>query len=612
MGVCVIDRHDIIQYVNLPLSKLLHLRAERMIGHRIQQVIPLIPPSLLETSAGANDRPNDQPNSEEWRHDDRHGSAIWLRATAERFDQADGLSDESDPLRLLTFEDITQTRQTQMHLSEAQTLFRFAIQNTSVVLFTIDVEGRIQHFEGRGMSELVQDPDAIIGQPLQDVYRLPELSGELAFVMGGHSFTSYHRLNNRDFITYYNPVTDLDDRVIRVLGLTVDITDQTAAYQLAREAEIQYEMIFERVSDIVFITDQNGRFAALNPAFKAVTGYDSAEWIGKPLFDLVSAEDRHRLVEAWQHMETGGPLRTVEVRMSTQAGREINVEIRARMVMPRDTRYPDSSDPEAQMPPSCVGVARDITQRKLEVLQELQVELEYERLEMLNRFIHNVSHDIRTPLSVINSAVYLIRRKVDEVSLEKVEPHLAMVDTQVQHLNNQFNNLLTIPDIHLRRRNLVFSHYDLTALLRGLIDEQYPAIQRRRQQIRYLPPNSAVMMYGMEEEIRRALRHVLTNAITYTPSHGHILLMIAVSQQGVKITVRDNGIGISPDHISHIFEPFYRVDQARQLDTGGMGLGLTVAKTIIEAHQGRISAESEPNHGTTFTIDLPFLKQEDY
>ncbi len=628
--VCVIDHHDVIQYVNQPLYTLLHLSAEQMIGQRVQQVLPLIPASLLTASGevGQTASADSRIHAEEWRYDDQHGNICWLRGTAQIFDDPVQPDQPHHPMRLLIIEDITPTRQLQMHLNEAQALLSFAIQNSSVVLFTIDVEGRIQHFEGRGIPGLVADPEAIIGQPLQDVYRLPELSGELAFVMDGHRFTSYHRLNKRDFITYYNPVTDLDDEVIRVMGLTVDITDQTAAYQLAREAELHYEMIFERVSDIVFITDQHGRFMALNPAFTAVTGYDIADWIGEPLFDLVNAEDQPRLRGMWQQSpptqqtKTTGQLPTIEVRMPTHNGREINIEIRARLISPRDYRpgavHQDVGEDAAgegiagAQSLACVGVARDITQRKLEVLQELQVDLEYERLEMLNRFIHNVSHDVRTPLSIINSAAYLIRRKVDDETLPKIRPHLTMIEAQVQHLNEQLNNLLTLPDTQLRRRSLIFTHYDLAGLLRSLVDEQDPAIQRRHQQIRHLIPFEAVMMYGMEEEIRRAVRNVLTNAITYTPAQGHILLRLVADERGAKITVRDSGIGIAAEDLDHIFQPFYRVEEARALDTGGMGLGLTVARAILEAHQGEIRVESAPDQGTTVTIDLPFLDPGDY
>jgi signal transduction histidine kinase len=117
-----------------------------------------------------------------------------------------------------------------------------------------------------------------------------------------------------------------------------------------------------------------------------------------------------------------------------------------------------------------------------------------------------------------------------------------------------------------------------------------------------LPP-----VMGGVTELQRALRHLILNALNYTPDGGRIDMATFHQDDHVVFEVRDNGIGISDAELPFIFERFYRADKARSTDTGGSGLGLTIAKKIIEAHQGNIEVESTPGEGTTFRVSLPVM-----
>ena len=106
-------------------------------------------------------------------------------------------------------------------------------------------------------------------------------------------------------------------------------------------------------------------------------------------------------------------------------------------------------------------------------------------------------------------------------------------------------------------------------------------------------------------ELADAVRHLLVNALVYTPESGHIEVRVSRDGGAIMVQVRDNGIGIAPDQQAHIFELFYRVDQARPLDTGGVGIGLSIVKMVAEAHGGSVSVESALGEGSTFTLRVP-------
>jgi signal transduction histidine kinase len=108
-----------------------------------------------------------------------------------------------------------------------------------------------------------------------------------------------------------------------------------------------------------------------------------------------------------------------------------------------------------------------------------------------------------------------------------------------------------------------------------------------------------------EDDLRRAIKHLLSNAINFTPSEGMVRLRTTVREGRIAIEVSDTGIGMTADEVEHIFDMFYRAEPARPVDMGGVGLGLSIVKMIVEAHNGVINVASQPGKGSVFTILLP-------
>lgn len=398
-----------------------------------------------------------------------------------------------------------------------------------------------------------------------------------------------------DFSFNAVPIYDQRQRLTGSLLIMNDIADNLRMEQKLRQDQDRQRMILENVNDIIYVIGANDIIESLNPAFTRITGWKVEDWIGRSCHDLIYPDDREKFDHSLKDLLTE-PVRTIETRLRTASDQPVHVEIKSHRIV-KDGVIIGST-----------GVARDITARKMEALQDLQVLLEYERLALLNRFIRHASHDLRTPLSIMNSSTYLVRRKLPDYEVVKVQKHLETIEHQVMHLNEQLDNLFTVSKDYMLSRAPFIEHnfYELVALV---ISEISPVFERKNQRLNFNAPDTRVLMHCNPEEIRLAVRHVLINASSYTMPGGIINLRITRTPENVTMIVEDNGIGIEPEHLERIFEAFYRVDEARSLDTGGMGLGLTITRAIVEAHGAQIKLDSAPDQGTTVTLTFP-VQQE--
>lgn len=220
--------------------------------------------------------------------------------------------------------------------------------------------------------------------------------------------------------------------------------------------------------------------------------------------------------------------------------------------------------------------------------------------EFRKEFIANVSHEVKTPLTAIISAVEFLETKnalLDKQSFEC----LNILGFQAQRLNNLINDILTLSIIEDRQTNedKHFEYFKLNKLIENLI--KY--INVENIDINFVS-NVDMEILGNERLLEQAVTNLIMNAVKYSQSQ-KIDINLEKSEEKVIIKVTDYGIGISEEHLSRIFERFYRVDKARSRATGGTGLGLAIVKNIAILHGGSVGVESVPNKFTTFTINLP-------
>ena len=220
---------------------------------------------------------------------------------------------------------------------------------------------------------------------------------------------------------------------------------------------------------------------------------------------------------------------------------------------------------------------------------------------MRSDFVANVSHEIRTPATVIAGfAETLLTLDLDEDSKRE---YLAAILKQSQTMGRLVEDLLLLSSLESATDELQDSPTDVRAMLEALASEAR-ALSGGRHAVS-LSLEGPRRVLAAPTELESAIRNLLTNAIRYTPDGGRISIEWRVRDHEGWITVRDTGIGIAAEHLPRLTERFYRVDRGRSRETGGTGLGLAIVKRILTRHQGALHVESRPGAGSAFSLRLP-------
>jgi len=236
-----------------------------------------------------------------------------------------------------------------------------------------------------------------------------------------------------------------------------------------------------------------------------------------------------------------------------------------------------------------VLIAHDITER--------------ERLDAVKRdFVANVQHELRTPLTVVNGFLELAEPGATEREVVMDREHYNLMRTQSQRMAGLVADLLTLS--RLERGSVAVSDtvIDMEGLILKVV-EVSSALSSGRHEITW----SAAMagLRGNEAEVQSALSNLVSNAVRYTPEHGHIRIDWRDDSEGMVLSVTDDGIGIEAKDIPRLTERFYRVDKSRSRDTGGTGLGLAIVKHVMIRHGGRLAIKSQPGCGSVFAMVFP-------
>jgi len=245
---------------------------------------------------------------------------------------------------------------------------------------------------------------------------------------------------------------------------------------------------------------------------------------------------------------------------------------------------------------------RDVTDRA-RYTELLRVQLEQERrlLELKERFISMVSHEFRTPLTVILSSAELLEAYADRLSSEKRLGHIRRIEDQAKRMSHMLESVLTISRAKAGKLTFSPAPIDLKAFCQQIVDDLRP--NHPTHQFTF---NAAGNWDGVcvdETLLQHILLNLLSNAVKYSPVGGAITLNITRQDNTVLIQISDTGIGIPADDQKRLFEPFHRARNTK--DIQGTGLGLTIVKNSVEIHGGTIDVASREGVGTTFTVRLP-------
>ncbi len=241
-----------------------------------------------------------------------------------------------------------------------------------------------------------------------------------------------------------------------------------------------------------------------------------------------------------------------------------------------------------------------------EMVDKLKTDIaQMRKLErMRSEFLGNVSHELRTPIFAIQGFIETLLGGAVNDPKTNVEFLRKALDHTVR-LNTLLNDLIEISRIETGEMKLSFRYVDVRELLEDIFDEMKPVALQKSISIELARgQDGRVEALGDRERLRQTLTNLIDNAVKYTDPGGRVSIGFNNEPGQVRIFVVDTGCGIAEEHISRIFERFYRVDKDRSRDAGGTGLGLAIVKHIVEAHGSHVDVESTPGRGSTFSFAL--------
>jgi PAS domain S-box-containing protein len=428
-----------------------------------------------------------------------------------------------------------------------------------------------------------------------------------------NSFDMEYRMVARDgHVVWFHDQTTLvrDDRgqPLYWQGLKIDISKRKQAEAQARQSEERFSKAFRASPMAISITRlSDGYFTDVNDSFLRILGYNREEVIGRTAVELNIYRNHQERSKLIRRLLEQGELRDYEMTTQTKSGESIYVLLSSEII---------ELDGEAYILASIL----DITERKHaeEEIRKLNAELEQrvkERTTELERalrakdeFLANMSHELRTPLNAILGLSESLAERTAGPLNEKQQRYVTTISESGQHLLSLINDILDLAKIESGQIVLNIDEVDLKKVCQASLRMITELAHKKKQRVTLDVDESISSIWADERRLKQMLVNLLSNAVKFTPENGRLGLEVRGDRQEKRIvfTVWDNGIGISTDDLTRLFQPFVQLNSGLAREVTGTGLGLALVAQMARLHGGSVSAESSPGRGSRFTIILPW------
>jgi PAS domain S-box-containing protein len=356
-------------------------------------------------------------------------------------------------------------------------------------------------------------------------------------------------------------------------------------------AERPYRLFVEEMLQGVATLKDDGVVIWCNRRLAELVGVPQDAVVGAPLGDLIVHGDRAvyaRILDEGRDRSRGG-----EFRVQRADGKVIPVYV---------TLNPLPMDSEQWIGAFITDLT---TQKDREALLAAQAALR-EADQRKNEFLAMLAHELRNPLAPIRNAVDILRLTGTEAGA--VQRTSAMLERQVGQMVRLVDDLLDVSRVSRGRIELRRERVDLASVINQAVEATRPLFAAKGVELTVIPPDGQVHLHADPARLAQVVGNLLSNASKFTPSGGAVRLSVKRERGHVTIRVRDSGVGIPQSDLTRIFELFAQVDTSLERSHGGLGIGLTLVKSLVEMHDGRVEARSEgPGTGSEFIVHLPVL-----
>lgn len=354
------------------------------------------------------------------------------------------------------------------------------------------------------------------------------------------------------------------------------------------DSEARLAAIVASSDDAIISKDLTGRITSWNAAAERMFGFTAAEAVGQPITMIIPKDRLNEEVEVLSRIRRGLSVDHFETIRHHKDGRQIDISLTVSPILTADGEIIGASK-----------IARDITEHR----RQRAIAEEANRLK--DEFLAVLSHELRTPLNTVLGYARMLRREDQHMTGDRRERALDALERNADALTRLVNDVLDTSRIVTGKLRLVLKPCALEDVLRDAIDTVRPTAEAKGIALD-VTSEPGLMVTADRDRLHQVLWNLLSNAIKFTPSGGRVTMRAQRLTGTVAVSVQDTGIGIAESDLPYVFQRFWQANTGTSREFGGLGIGLALARHLVELHGGAISAVSGgPGQGSVFTVALP-------
>jgi PAS domain S-box-containing protein len=576
-GILALDSAECCVYVNPAAERLLGRHGDEILGRNGRELF-----SATETGTPGGTAFDIQEY--------RAPSHRWLEIRS---------SPAPDGGLTLYLRDITDRRQAEEQLRRSQLELLDFIENATEGLHWVGPDGTILWANQAELDLLGYTREEYIGHSIAEFHADTDVIEDILcqLTSGRELHNREARLRGKDgtirHVLINSNVLWFEGEFIHTRCFTRDITERKRAEEELRSSEQRFSRFMEHLPGLAWMKDLEGRYTYVNAAAALAFGRPPAEIHGRTDGELFPAGTAAQFrLNDWKALESTGGVLVVET--LNQPDGAVHHSLVSKFPVP---------DADGRLA-AVGGMAIDITDRIAaeEALREAD--------RRKDEFLAMLAHELRNPLSPILTAVEIFRlRDIDDPILVRQR---ATIERQVTQMKRLLDDLLDVARITRGKVQLCREPVDLGHVLTQAAETSRPMIEERQHNLDVSLPEAPLVVDADPFRLAQVFTNLLNNAAKYTEPGGHIRLTVERRGEEATICVKDSGIGMTPELIGQAFELFAQGDRALDRSAGGLGIGLTLVRDLVEMHGGSVRVHSEgPNRGTEFVVTLPLSGEGD-